>query len=111
MALVHASSLQVQSHPRQNLRATPMIFISPLVSYKHPVSKELADQNSVWFLCLRRFVSCPSYCKRNREKLYTHNKRLDKLQSRMSGIDWIHLAQDRGQWRDVVNMVTNLPVP
>jgi hypothetical protein len=23
------------------------------------------------------------------------------------GMDWIHLAQDRGQWRALVNMVMN----
>jgi hypothetical protein len=27
------------------------------------------------------------------------------------GMDWIGLAQDRGQWRDLVNMVINLRVP
>jgi hypothetical protein len=27
------------------------------------------------------------------------------------GMDWIDLAQDRDQWRGVVNMVTNLRVP
>jgi hypothetical protein len=26
------------------------------------------------------------------------------------GVDWMHLVQDRGQWRDFVNMVINLPV-
>jgi hypothetical protein len=26
-------------------------------------------------------------------------------------VDWIHLAQDRDQWRVLVNMVTNLGVP
>jgi hypothetical protein len=29
----------------------------------------------------------------------------------MGGIDWIHLAQDRGQWRALGNMVINLQVP
>jgi hypothetical protein len=24
------------------------------------------------------------------------------------GIEWIHLAQDRGQWKTVMNMVMNL---
>jgi len=27
------------------------------------------------------------------------------------GVDWIHLAQDKGPWRDVVKTVMNLPVP
>jgi hypothetical protein len=29
---------------------------------------------------------------------------------RWEGVDWIHLAQDRGQWRAVVDTVTNLQV-
>jgi hypothetical protein len=27
------------------------------------------------------------------------------------GVNWMHLAQDRGQWRAVVNTVINLWVP
>jgi len=27
------------------------------------------------------------------------------------GVDWIHLAQNRDQWRVFVNKVMNLPVP
>jgi hypothetical protein len=27
-----------------------------------------------------------------------------------SGVGWIYLAQDRGQWRDLVDKVTNLRV-
>jgi hypothetical protein len=27
------------------------------------------------------------------------------------GVDWIELAQDKDQWRDVVNTVMNLQVP
>jgi hypothetical protein len=26
-------------------------------------------------------------------------------------VDWVHLAEDSGQWRAVVNMVMNLRVP
>jgi hypothetical protein len=29
----------------------------------------------------------------------------------MGGMDWIDLAQNRGQWRALVNMVMNLRVP
>jgi hypothetical protein len=28
----------------------------------------------------------------------------------LGGVDWIHLAQDRDQWRAPVNMVMNLQV-
>jgi hypothetical protein len=27
------------------------------------------------------------------------------------GVDWIHLAQDGGHWRVIVNSVTNIQVP
>jgi hypothetical protein len=27
------------------------------------------------------------------------------------GMDWIDLVQDRDEWKDLVNMVMNLPVP
>jgi hypothetical protein len=27
------------------------------------------------------------------------------------GVNWIHLAQDRGQWREYVNTAVNLQVP
>jgi hypothetical protein len=27
------------------------------------------------------------------------------------GVDWIHLVQDRDQWRAVVNTAMNIPVP
>jgi hypothetical protein len=27
------------------------------------------------------------------------------------GVDWVHMAQDKGQWRAVLNTVMNLRVP
>jgi hypothetical protein len=33
------------------------------------------------------------------------------LQKDRGGVDWIDLAQDRGQWRALVNTVINLSVP
>jgi hypothetical protein len=37
--------------------------------------------------------------------------RMDLTEIGWEGMDWIHLAQDRDQWRDVVNTVMNLRIP
>jgi hypothetical protein len=41
------------------------------------------------------------------------NIKMGLLRDRMGwyGIDWFDLAQDRGQWRALMNMVLNLQVP
>jgi hypothetical protein len=39
------------------------------------------------------------------------NIRMDVREIRWSGTDWIDLAQDRDQWRGLVNTVMNLRVP
>jgi hypothetical protein len=39
------------------------------------------------------------------------NIKMDLREIRWGGMDWIHLAQDRNQWRDLVNTVMNLRVP
>jgi len=36
------------------------------------------------------------------------NIRMDLKKTGREGVDWIHLAQDRDQWRAVVNTVMNL---
>jgi hypothetical protein len=38
------------------------------------------------------------------------NIRMDLREKGWEGVDWIHLAQDRDQWRDVMNTVMNLRV-
>jgi hypothetical protein len=39
------------------------------------------------------------------------NIRMDLEEIELEGVDWIHLDQDRGQWRIVVNTVMNLRLP
>jgi hypothetical protein len=36
------------------------------------------------------------------------NIKMDLLEIRWGGMDWIDLAQDRDQWRALVNIVMNL---
>jgi hypothetical protein len=37
--------------------------------------------------------------------------KMDLREIRWGGVDWIHLTQDRDQWRAVMNTVMNLRVP
>jgi hypothetical protein len=39
------------------------------------------------------------------------NIKIDLREIGWGGMDWIDLAQDRGQWRALVNTVMNLRVP
>jgi hypothetical protein len=36
---------------------------------------------------------------------------MDLREIGLDGVDWIELAEDRDQWRALVNTVMNLPVP
>jgi hypothetical protein len=38
-------------------------------------------------------------------------KKIDLREVGWDGVDWIDLAQDRDQWRSLVNTVMNLRVP
>jgi hypothetical protein len=39
------------------------------------------------------------------------NIKIDLRETQWDGVDWIYQAQDRDQWRALVNTVMNLPVP
>jgi hypothetical protein len=42
---------------------------------------------------------------------WVDNNKVDLRQIGWDGMDWIELAQDRDQWRVLVNTVMNLRVP
>jgi hypothetical protein len=42
---------------------------------------------------------------------WVDNVKMDLRETGWGGIDWINLAQDRDQWRALVNMIMNLWVP
>jgi hypothetical protein len=42
---------------------------------------------------------------------WVDNIKIDLRETGWDGMDWVDLAQDRDQWRDLVNTVTTLRVP
>jgi hypothetical protein len=46
-----------------------------------------------------------------RRRRWVENIKIDLGEIEWGCIDWIHLAQDRDQWRALVNTVINLRVP
>jgi hypothetical protein len=42
---------------------------------------------------------------------WVNNIKMDLMKIRWDGVDWFHLAQDRDQWRALLNTVMNLRVP
>jgi hypothetical protein len=45
------------------------------------------------------------------KRTWVDNIKIDLLEIRWDGVDWIGLAQDRDKWRAHVNAVMNLRVP
>jgi hypothetical protein len=52
----------------------------------------------------KRPLGIPRHC-------WVDNIKMDLRQIEWGGMDWIDVAQDRDQWRSLVNMVMNLWVP
>jgi hypothetical protein len=46
-----------------------------------------------------------------RRRRWVDNIKMDLRETGWDGMDWIELAQDREQWRALVNTVMNLRVP
>jgi hypothetical protein len=44
-------------------------------------------------------------------RMWVNNIKMDLREIRYDGMDWIDLAQDRDQWRALVNTVINLRFP
>jgi hypothetical protein len=64
-------------------------------------------ENKAIFLCyvILHMMSSFEKCR------WEDNIKMDHRQIGWGGMDWNDLAQDRGQWRALVNMVMNLRVP
>ena len=45
------------------------------------------------------------------KRSWEDNIKMDLQEVECEGMDWIELAQDRGRWRALVNVVMNLRVP
>jgi hypothetical protein len=45
------------------------------------------------------------------KRIWMDNIKIDLREVGLDGVDWIDLAQDRDQWRALVNTVMNLRVP
>jgi hypothetical protein len=48
---------------------------------------------------------------RRPRRRWVNNIKMDLREMGWSGMDWIDLAQDRDQWRALVNAIINLRVP
>jgi hypothetical protein len=61
----------------------------------------------------RTFVGKPERKRRlrTRRHKWEDNIKMNVREIGWGGMDWIDLAQDRDQWRALVNTVTNLRVP
>jgi hypothetical protein len=44
-------------------------------------------------------------------RIWEDNIKIDLTGIGWEGVEWIHLAQDRDHWQDLVSTITNLGIP
>jgi hypothetical protein len=44
-------------------------------------------------------------------RIWEDSIRMDLMETGRGSVDWINVAQDRGQWQDLVNTVINSRIP
>jgi hypothetical protein len=64
----------------------------------------------IYSLCLY-YYSCKFSSYLYFRRRWVDNIKIDLREVRWNGVDWIELAQDRDQWRALVNTVMKLRVP
>jgi hypothetical protein len=94
----------------QNLYSSPsiirMIKSRRMTWIKH-VARMGEKRNAYRILVGKPEGNAPLGSRRRRQV----NIKMDLREIEWDGMDWIDLAQDRDQWRALVNMVMNLRVP
>jgi len=64
----------------------------------------MEDEKCVQNFCLKNLTRRDNSASRD-------NIRTDRKETGWEGVDFMHLVQDRDQWRALVNTVMNFPVP
>jgi hypothetical protein len=72
-------------------------------------SQRMEAENSIETTATLRHI--PENKTVNIRRRWVDNIKMDLREIRLSGMDWIDLAQDRDQWCALVNTVMNLRVP
>jgi len=96
----------------QNLYASPNIIIRLInprrMSWAGNVARMGEMKNAHKILVRKPEGKRPLGRPRRR---WEDNIRMDRREVVWDGVDWVHLAQDREQWRDLVSTIMSLRIP